>query len=94
MEDLKLQVLAGNILLLPDQAADKTAGGLVLPDHVKKKPGTGKVVLTGGDKPDEPMEISLGDTVTYGKYGGTELVIEGQEYLLMNQKDVLCFSKV
>jgi chaperonin GroES len=89
MADLKGKVLAGKILVQPQEAETKTASGIIIPDSAKEKPQVGKVVLVGGAKKDEPMELKAGDTVFYGKYSGTELSIDGTDYLLMSQTDVL-----
>jgi chaperonin GroES len=86
---LKGKILAGKILVEPVAAEEKTVSGIIIPDSAKEKPLQGKVVLVGADKKDEPMEIKTGDTVIYGKYSGTELNVEGEDYLLMSQTDVL-----
>jgi chaperonin GroES len=89
MAELKGKVLAGKILVQPQEAEKKTASGIIIPDSAKEKPQVGKVVLTGADKKDDPMQLKVGDTVFYGKYSGTELHIDGTDYLLMSQTDVL-----
>jgi chaperonin GroES len=89
MKDLKGKILAGKVLVKPQEAVEKTAGGLIIPDSAKEKPQLGTVVLTGADKSDEIMEVKKGDTVFYGKYAGTELNIDGQDFLLISQADVL-----
>ncbi len=89
MADLKGKILAGKILVQPQAAEEKTVSGIIIPDSAKEKPQVGKVVLTGTGKTDEPMELKVGDVVFYGKYAGTELNIDGEDYLLMSQADVL-----
>ncbi|MGQ1910820.1 co-chaperone GroES [Marinifilum sp. RC60d5] len=89
MAELKGKILAGKILVEPMAVEEKTASGIIIPDSAKEKPLQGKVVLTGGDKTDEPMEIKVGDVVFYGKYSGTELSISNEDYLLMSQSDIL-----
>jgi len=89
MSDLNGKILAGKILVKPQPAEEKTSSGIIIPDSAKEKPLNGQVVLVGTDKTDEPMEIKKGDTVLYGKYAGTELTIEGEDYLLISQSDVL-----
>ncbi|MGD9555927.1 MAG: co-chaperone GroES [Mangrovibacterium sp.] len=89
MADLKGKILAGKILVQPKEAETKTASGIIIPDSAKEKPHAGTVVLVGAGKKDEPMEVKVGDTVFYGKYSGTELNIDGADYLLMSQTDVL-----
>nr|WP_320117345.1 co-chaperone GroES [uncultured Marinifilum sp.] len=89
MAELKGKILAGKILVEPTAVEEKTASGIIIPDSAKEKPLKGKVVLTGADKTDEPMEIKVGDVVFYGKYSGTELEINNEDYLLMSQSDIL-----
>jgi chaperonin GroES len=89
MADLKGKILAGKILVQPRKAEEKTSSGIIIPDSAKEKPQVGTVVLTGEAKKDEPMELKVGDVVFYGKYSGTELNIDGEDYLLMSQNDVL-----
>ncbi|MFV0376862.1 MAG: co-chaperone GroES [Mangrovibacterium sp.] len=89
MTELKGKILAGKILVQPQEAETKTASGIIIPDSAKEKPQAGKVVLVGAAKKDETMEVAVGDTVVYGKYSGTELSIDGVSYLLMSQTDVL-----
>ena len=93
MADLKGKILAGKILVQPKEAEKKTASGIIIPDSAKEKPQVGKVVLVGSAKKDDPMEISVGDMVSYGKYSGTELTIDGEDYLLMSQTDVLFIAE-
>ena len=89
MADLKGKILAGKILVQPQEAETKTSSGIIIPDSAKEKPQRGTVVLVGSSKKDEPMELKAGDVVFYGKYSGTELNIDGIDYLLMSQTDVL-----
>ena len=92
MAELKGRILAGKVLVKPSEAEEKTSSGIIIPDSAREKPQQGKVVKVGADKADEPMEIKVGDVVLYGKYGGQELTIDGEEYLLMSQTDVLFIS--
>jgi len=89
MSELKGRILAGKILVKPQAAETKTASGIIIPDSAKEKPLQGSVVLVGEAKTDEAMEVKVGDVVLYGKYGGTELAIDGETYLLIAQSDVL-----
>lgn len=89
MSELNGKVLPGKILVKPQEAEEKTASGIIIPDSAKEKPQQGKVILVGEAKKDEPMVVNVGDTVLYGKYSGTELSIENEDYLLMSQQDVL-----
>ena len=89
MAELKGKILAGKVLIEPQEAVKKTAGGIITPDSAKEKPLSGKVVLAGSAKIDEVMEVKVGDVVFFGKYSGIELTIDGKDYLLINQTDVL-----
>ncbi|MBE0675281.1 MAG: co-chaperone GroES [Bacteroidales bacterium] len=89
MTKLKGKVLAGKVLVKPHEAEAKTASGIIIPDSAKEKPRQGTVILTGAAKKDEEMEIKAGDVVLYGKYSGQELSIDGEDYLLISQADVL-----
>lgn len=89
MANLKGKVLAGKLLVKPHEAEAKTASGIIIPDSAKEKPRQGKVVLAGAAKKDEEMEVRVGDIVLYGKYSGQELSIDGEDYLLISQSDVL-----
>jgi chaperonin GroES len=92
MAELKGRILAGKILIQPAEAEEKTSSGIIIPDTAQEKPQQGTVAMVGADKKDEPMELKKGDVVLYGKYAGQELTIEGEEYLLMAQTDVLFIS--
>mgnify|MGYP001110532033 CR=1 FL=1 len=92
MAELKGRILAGKILVKPSEAEEKTSSGIIIPDTAKEKPQQGTVVMVGADKKDEPMEIKKGDVVLYGKYAGQELTINGDDYLLIAQSDVLFIS--
>jgi chaperonin GroES len=89
MAQLKGKILAGKVLVKPDDAEDKTASGIIIPDSAKEKPRQGKVVLVGAAKKDEEMEVKKGDVVLYGKYSGQELTLDGDDYLLISQSDIL-----
>ena len=92
MTQLKGKVLAGKVLIKPQEAEEKTASGIIIPDSAKEKPRMGTVVLAGAPKKDEVMEVKEGDVVLYGKYSGQEISIEGTDYLLLSQSDVLYIS--
>lgn len=89
MAQLKGKILAGKVLVKPDEAEAKTASGIIIPDSAKEKPRQGKVMLVGAAKKDEDMEVKKGDIVLYGKYSGQELTIDGEDYLLISQSDIL-----
>ncbi|MDR2886664.1 MAG: co-chaperone GroES [Bacteroidales bacterium] len=86
---MKGKILAGKVLVKPNEAEEKTASGIIIPDSAKEKPRQGKVVLVGAAKKDEAMEVKKDDQVLYGKYAGQELSIDGEDYLLISQSDVL-----
>ncbi len=85
---LKVQPIADRVLVEPSAAEEKTAGGLYIPDTAKEKPQRGTIVAVGAGKKDEPMTVKAGDTVLYGKYAGTEVTIEGKDYLIMRESDL------
>ena len=89
MAQIKGKILACKVLVKPDEAEEKTVRGIIIPDSAKEKPLRGKVVLVGAAKKDEEMEVKKGDQVLYGKYAGQELTIDGEDYLLISQSDVL-----
>lgn len=81
--------MSGKVLVQPQAAEQKTSSGIIIPDSAQEKPQKGKIIAVGNEKHDEPMEVKVGDMVLYSKYGGTELKIDDQEYLIMNQSDIL-----
>ena len=89
-----IKPLEDRVLVQPLEAEQTTASGLVIPDTAKDKPQEGKVVATGPGRLDDdgkriPMDIADGDIVIFSKYGGTEVKYDGQEYLLLNARDIL-----
>ena len=92
---MKLQPLEDRIVVRTAEAEEKTASGLVIPDTAKEKPQQGEVLAVGpGRRSDQtgeiiPLDITVGDTVVYSKYGGTEITVEGSDYLILNARDVL-----
>lgn len=86
---MNIKPLADRVLILPDAAEEKSAGGIILPDSAKEKPLRGKVVATGNGTKDEEIVVKAGDAVLYGKYAGTEIEFEGTKYLIMRQSDIL-----
>lgn len=85
---LNIKPLADRVLVEPVEAETKTASGIIIPDNAKEKPQKGKVVAVGKGTKDEPMTVKSGDTVLYGKYSGTELKLEGKDYLIMRESDI------
>ena len=95
---MNLQPLEDRIVVRPGESEETTASGLVIPDTAKEKPQQGEVLAVGpgrfGDDNERvPMDISVGDTVVYSKYGGTEITIEGEDVLILNARDVLAIIK-
>lgn len=88
MSNLNIKPLADRVLVEPAPAEEKTASGIIIPDTAKEKPMKGKVVAVGTGKKDEPMTVKVGDSVLYGKYSGTEISVEGSEYLIMRESDI------
>jgi chaperonin GroES len=85
---ISVKPLADRVLVQAAPAETKTSGGIIIPDTAKEKPMRGKVVAVGNGKPDEPMTVKVGDTVLYGKYAGTEINVDGNEYLIMRESDI------
>ncbi|MDB9964484.1 co-chaperone GroES [Vicingaceae bacterium] len=85
---VNVKPIADRVLVEPAAAEEKTAGGIIIPDTAKEKPQKGKIVAVGNGKPDEPMTVKEGDTVLYGKFAGTEINIEGKDYLIMRESDL------
>ena len=91
---MKLRPLQDRILVQRVKEEEKTKGGIIIPDTAKEKPAEGKVVSVGKGKVDESgkriaPEVKKGDRILFGKYSGTEVKIEGEEYLIMREEDVL-----
>lgn len=85
---LKIKPLADRVIVEPAAAEEKTAGGIIIPDTAKEKPQRGIVMAVGNGKKDEPITVKKGDVVLYGKYSGTEISIEGKDYLIMKESDI------
>ena len=86
---VNIKPLADRVVVEPAAAEEKTASGIIIPDTAKEKPQRGTVVAVGAGKKDEPMTGSVGDTVLYGKYSGTELTLEDKDYMIMRESDIL-----
>ena len=89
MSKINIKPLADRVLVEPLQAETTTASGLIIPDSAKEKQQKGTVIAIGKGTKDEPMTVKVGDTVLFGKYGGTEIVIESTEYLIMRESEIL-----
>ncbi len=91
---MSLRPLQDRILVERVEETEKTKGGIIIPDTAKEKPAEGKVVAVGKGRVGEdgtliPMELKVGDTILFSKYGGTDVKIDGADYLIMRQDDVL-----
>ena len=86
---VNIKPLSDRVLVEPFPAETRTASGLYIPDSAQEKPQKGKVVAVGKGKKDHDMTVKVGDTILYGKYSGTELKLEGTDYLIMREDDIL-----
>ena len=86
---LNIKPLSDRVVIEPVAAENKTASGIIIPETAKEKPQKGKVVAVGSGTKDHKMTVKEGDTVLYGKYAGTELKLEGTDYLIMREDDIL-----
>jgi chaperonin GroES len=89
VKKLNVTPLHDRVIVKPAPAEEKTAGGIIIPDTAKEKPQRGTVIAAGPGKKDEPVTVKAGNTVLYGKYAGTEISIDGEEYLIMRESDIL-----
>ena len=89
MAKLNIKPLSDRVIIEPAAAEEITAGGIIIPDTAKEKPLKGKIVAIGIGKKDEPLTVKVGDNVLYGKYAGTEITIDGNDYLIMRESDVV-----
>ena len=85
---MNIKPLADRVLILPQAAEEKTVSGIIIPDTAKEKPQRGKVVAVGNGTKDQEMTVKVGDEVLYGKYSGTEISIDGTNYLIMRESDI------
>jgi len=98
MAEVKLQPLGDRVLVKPLEAKEVRKGGIIIPDTAKEKPQEGEIVAAGPGKITEEgkrlsMDVKAGDKILYGKYSGTEVKIDDQEYLIMHQEDILGLLK-
>jgi chaperonin GroES len=92
---MKLRPLNDRILVKRVEEETKTKGGIIIPDTAKEKPAEGKIVAVGvgalnNDGVRVPLEVKVGDRILFGKYGGQEIKVEGEEFLIMSEQEVLC----
>jgi chaperonin GroES len=96
---MKLQPIEDRIVVRPGESEETTASGLVIPDTAKEKPQQGEVLAAGPGRRSEqtgeviPLGVSVGDTVVYSKYGGTEITVDGEDLLILQSRDVLAIVK-
>ncbi len=88
MGDINITPLADRVVVEAAAAEETTASGIIIPDTAKEKPQKGQIIAVGTGKPDEPMTVKVGDTVLYGKYAGTEINVDGGDYLIMRESDI------
>lgn len=93
---MNIKPLADRVVVKPIEEAEVTKSGIVLPDTAKEKPQQGEIVAIGPGKLEDgkrvELEVKVGDKVIYRKYGGTEIKIEGDEYLILTEEDILAIS--
>ena len=88
MSKVSIKPLADRVLVEPAEAEETTSTGIIIPDTAKEKPQKGSIVAVGSGKKDEPLTVKVGDSILYGKYAGTEITVEGKEYLIMRESDI------
>ena len=90
---MNLKPLGDRVIVEPSESEEMTASGIVLPDTAQEKPQEGKIVAVGDGKTEDgkkvPMEVKVGDKVIYSKYGGTEIKLDGEDYLILREDDIL-----
>ena len=93
MKKIKLTPLADKVIVQQADAETKTASGIIIPDTAQEKPQKGNVVAVGKGTKENPITVKVGDSVLYGKYAGTELKFEGEDFLIMKESDILAIIK-
>ncbi|PLX00198.1 MAG: co-chaperone GroES [Marinilabiliales bacterium] len=88
MTKVNIKPLGDRVVIAPAKAAEKTASGIIIPDTAKEKPQKGTVVAVAENK-ENPLTVKVGNQVLYGKYAGTEITIDGEDYLIMKEEDIL-----
>ena len=95
---MNLKPLDARIVVRPNEAEQPTVSGLVIPDTAKEKPQQGEVLAVGPGRRSEqtgeiiPLDVKVGDTVVYSKYGGTEITVDGEDVLILSSRDVLAIA--
>ena len=90
---INVKPLSDRVIIEPSASEETTSGGIIIPDTAKEKPKKGKVVAAGSGKKDEPVTVKVGETVLYGQYSGTEIKIDGSDYLIMRESDIFAIVK-
>jgi len=95
---MNLTPLHDRVIVKPSEAEEKTTGGIIIPDSAQEKPQKGEIVAVGDGKSDDdgkkqPLAVKVGDEVLYGKYSGTEVQLEGTDYLIMRESDIFAIVK-
>ena len=93
MKKIKLTPLADKVIVQQAEAETKTASGIIIPDTAQEKPQKGNVVAVGKGTKENPITVKVGDSVLYGKYAGTELKFEDEDFLIMKESDILAIIK-
>ena len=93
MKKIKLTPLADKVIVQQAEAETKTASGIIFPDTAQEKPQKGNVVAVGKGTKENPITVKVGDSDLYGKYAGTELKFEGEDFLIMKESDILAIIK-
>ena len=88
MAKINFKPLADRVLVEPSEAEEKTSSGIIIPDTAKEKPQKGKIVAIGNGTKDEKITVKVGEIILYGKYSGTEINIDGTDYLIMKESDI------
>ena len=91
---MKFRPLHDRVLVQRTESEEKSAGGIIIPDNAKEKPMEGKVISVGSGSRDEqgkvhPLDVKSGDTILFGKWSGTEVKVDGKEYLIMKESDIM-----
>ena len=91
---MKFRPLHDRVLVKREESEEKTAGGIIIPDTAKEKPMQGKIIAVGSGARDEqgkvtPLDVKEGDTVLFGKWSGTEIKLDGTDYLIMKESDIM-----
>ncbi len=93
MSKINITPLADRVIVKQEEAETTTASGIIIPDNAQEKPQKGKILAIGKGTKENPITVKVGDTILYGKYAGTELKYEQEDYLIMKESDILAIIK-